>query len=393
IPEFIEADAEPEKAGEALAELDPELAEIFLEEAQELIANSGELLHQWQSESDNFELVGELQRDLHTLKGGARMAEVTAIGDLSHELETLFERTVDAQTVASDEVIELCLKCHDALAAMVDSVEQGLVPSDASALLQSVQAVISGKSIGSEEPSGEATAAQESPEISELEEQDPSAEQTPSVEQAPSESDEPFTEQDSQEIEVSSTPDSLESEPEPEPEPEQQDVDTQGEDPVESSEPSKDLESETKTGVSSEADAYSRAVESVNEALTVWSNDEEHIAGVPELQQGIKTLLAQPAIRESRAHNEFLAKTVECLDAFVSGDLQDWSALQKSVQSGAQLLADGPAEHADQFLRLTEALEHMLRDQIMKSRSKAKAEEDDAFDQEVLEMFAEEAQE
>ncbi|EGH49614.1 response regulator receiver:CheW-like protein:ATP-binding region, ATPase-like:Hpt, partial [Pseudomonas syringae pv. pisi str. 1704B] len=30
-------------------------------------------------------------RDLHTLKGGARMVEIAPIGDLAHELETLYE--------------------------------------------------------------------------------------------------------------------------------------------------------------------------------------------------------------------------------------------------------------------------------------------------------------
>ncbi|WP_197479124.1 Hpt domain-containing protein, partial [Oleiphilus sp. HI0132] len=75
---------------QVLLDLDPELAEIFLEEAQEIIDSSGELLHQWESDVFNIEVVGELQRELHTLKGGARMAEINPIGDLAHELETLF---------------------------------------------------------------------------------------------------------------------------------------------------------------------------------------------------------------------------------------------------------------------------------------------------------------
>ena len=86
-------------------ELDAELIEIFLEEAQDLIQHSAELLHKWEEQSDDFEVLGELQRDLHTLKGGARMAELSAIGDLSHELETLFEKSVDAKNVVAPSVI------------------------------------------------------------------------------------------------------------------------------------------------------------------------------------------------------------------------------------------------------------------------------------------------
>jgi len=40
-----------------------------------------------------------LQRDLHTLKGGARLSKWAVLGDLAHELETLFERLVSAQLV------------------------------------------------------------------------------------------------------------------------------------------------------------------------------------------------------------------------------------------------------------------------------------------------------
>jgi chemosensory pili system protein ChpA (sensor histidine kinase/response regulator) len=125
-------------------ELDTELIEIFLEEAQDLIQHSAELLHKWEEQSDDFEVLGELQRDLHTLKGGARMAELNAIGDLSHELETLFEKSVDAKNVVAPLVISLCLQCHDALAQMVDQVAQGFNPAALPDLLTAVQASIAG---------------------------------------------------------------------------------------------------------------------------------------------------------------------------------------------------------------------------------------------------------
>lgn len=123
-------------------ELDPELAEIFLEEALEIINSSGELLHNWKTDVYNLALVGELQRELHTLKGGARMAEISPIGDLSHELETLFESIVEHKFEASDHVIELCLSCHDALANMVDAVKDGTPVLAANELLVEIKALI-----------------------------------------------------------------------------------------------------------------------------------------------------------------------------------------------------------------------------------------------------------
>lgn len=124
-------------------DLDPELAEIFLEEALEIINSSGELLHNWKTDVYNLTLVGELQRELHTLKGGARMAEISSIGDLSHELETLFESIVEHKFEASDHVIELCLSCHDALANMVDAVKDNKPVPAANNLLTDIKALIS----------------------------------------------------------------------------------------------------------------------------------------------------------------------------------------------------------------------------------------------------------
>jgi chemosensory pili system protein ChpA (sensor histidine kinase/response regulator) len=70
---------------------DPELVEIFLEEAAEIVESSGNSLETWLSDVNNTIEVQKLQRDLHTLKGGARMAEIPQLGDLAHELENLYE--------------------------------------------------------------------------------------------------------------------------------------------------------------------------------------------------------------------------------------------------------------------------------------------------------------
>lgn len=141
----VEAESPAQAAAESavtLLDLDPELVEIFLEEARDIIDNSGSLLHQWESDTHNLDLVAELQRELHTLKGGARMAEVGLIGDISHELETLFERIVDSRFEVQPGMIQLCLSCHDALANMVDAVGEGRALPDATELLAQIKAVV-----------------------------------------------------------------------------------------------------------------------------------------------------------------------------------------------------------------------------------------------------------
>lgn len=78
--------------------LDLELVDIFVEEGNELLDHSDGLLAKLRETPDDRNLIIELQRDLHTLKGGARMAGINAIGDLGHAIESLLEQ-VAAQRV------------------------------------------------------------------------------------------------------------------------------------------------------------------------------------------------------------------------------------------------------------------------------------------------------
>jgi chemosensory pili system protein ChpA (sensor histidine kinase/response regulator) len=73
----------------AVAQFDPEIASIFTEEATELLESAEAAIAAWRADPESAELRGALQRPLHTLKGGARMAGIQPMGDLSHELESL----------------------------------------------------------------------------------------------------------------------------------------------------------------------------------------------------------------------------------------------------------------------------------------------------------------
>src|SRR5690606_35428219 len=56
--------------------IDDEILEIFLEEAQEIGESVETALLRWRENPDDLLQVAQLQRELHTLKGGARMAEI-----------------------------------------------------------------------------------------------------------------------------------------------------------------------------------------------------------------------------------------------------------------------------------------------------------------------------
>src|SRR5690606_32856000 len=77
----------PELPVAGMTFFDVEVAEIFAEEATELLESCEHALAQLSLAPADEPAMAELQRGLHTLKGGARMAGLPAMGDLSHELE------------------------------------------------------------------------------------------------------------------------------------------------------------------------------------------------------------------------------------------------------------------------------------------------------------------
>ncbi|AMN45796.1 type IV pili sensor histidine kinase and response regulator [Steroidobacter denitrificans] len=98
-------------------DFDPDIAAIFTEEAAELLEAADQSLSAWIRDRTNGALIFELKRLVHTLKGGARMAGIRAMGDLSHELETLMQR-VEAKEVPAEQAV------FDALQASLDELNR-----------------------------------------------------------------------------------------------------------------------------------------------------------------------------------------------------------------------------------------------------------------------------
>lgn len=68
--------------------LDPELFEIFREEAETLMTQLSAAMRQWAARPDNEGARQEIMRLLHTFKGGARLAGAMRLGEMAHEMES-----------------------------------------------------------------------------------------------------------------------------------------------------------------------------------------------------------------------------------------------------------------------------------------------------------------
>ncbi|MFO1474807.1 MAG: response regulator, partial [Lysobacterales bacterium] len=102
-----------------LSDLDPELVDIFTEESGDLLDHSDGLLAQLRDAPEDRELLVGLQRDLHTLKGGARMAGIMPVGELGHAMESLLEAVVEHRGELGRDGVPLLERGFDRLHAMV----------------------------------------------------------------------------------------------------------------------------------------------------------------------------------------------------------------------------------------------------------------------------------
>ncbi|MCB1560791.1 MAG: response regulator, partial [Xanthomonadales bacterium] len=113
--------ADPDKPLD-VSDLDEELLDIFLEEGGDILDHSDGLLAKLREEPSERENIVALQRDLHTLKGGARMAGLPEIGDLGHAMESLLEAVAEGKRELGRHDVGLLEKAFDRLHAMTTRI-------------------------------------------------------------------------------------------------------------------------------------------------------------------------------------------------------------------------------------------------------------------------------
>lgn len=90
--------AEKSVAAENEEEVDPEIIEIFVEEAGEVLEAIAESLPTWKLNQSDTDSQSTVRRAFHTLKGSGRMVGAEDIGDLSWSIENMLNRISDGST-------------------------------------------------------------------------------------------------------------------------------------------------------------------------------------------------------------------------------------------------------------------------------------------------------
>lgn len=98
----------------------------FTKEAREHVQMISNSLVNLETFPDDLELLDQVFRSAHSIKGTARMLKLLAISDLSHKMENIFDAFRSKKIQVSSNIIDLLLKAIDIVSEMLDQADEGV---------------------------------------------------------------------------------------------------------------------------------------------------------------------------------------------------------------------------------------------------------------------------
>ncbi len=122
-----------------------DLIAIFKAETEEHLTKLDNGLVELEKQPENVDLARDLNREVHTLKGAARVFGFCEIQDIAHRIEDIFEEISGKRTVFSSFIAESMFKGLDAIRAILEKIVQGKeIDVDASDLCKELEECLSG---------------------------------------------------------------------------------------------------------------------------------------------------------------------------------------------------------------------------------------------------------
>ena len=126
--------------------------EIFIQEAKEQLEIITQSLLELEKNPKNQEVVNEIFRAAHTLKGSSGMMGFTDIQELTHKMEDVFDSIRKGLMKPSPDLIDILFECVDALEKRINHLEMGeRKEEDFSYLVEKIERCITEKRDTNEE--------------------------------------------------------------------------------------------------------------------------------------------------------------------------------------------------------------------------------------------------
>jgi two-component system chemotaxis sensor kinase CheA len=98
--------------------------EIFIEESKEHLENLNQCLLQLENSPDDMELINEIFRAAHTLKGMAGTMGFTKMQTLTHDMENVLQALRNSEIKVNSKLVDLLFTCLDMLEGYLNNVIQ-----------------------------------------------------------------------------------------------------------------------------------------------------------------------------------------------------------------------------------------------------------------------------
>ncbi len=119
-----------------------EFVDSFIEEARELLLQLEDDLISLEKSPDNGEIINNIFRVMHTLKGSAGMVGFKNIQDVTHEFEGIYEKVREGKLNVNADIIDFTLKGKDLILSMMNGDYDQKASSD---LVSSIMDTINAK--------------------------------------------------------------------------------------------------------------------------------------------------------------------------------------------------------------------------------------------------------
>jgi chemosensory pili system protein ChpA (sensor histidine kinase/response regulator) len=106
-------------------EIDEEIVEIFLEEADEEHQNITRLLSLWQADQSNESALKDMRRSYHTLKGSGRLVGARDLGEFAWAFENMLNRVIEKTIEVSPVMFEVLNQGRDTLPHLFELFKTG----------------------------------------------------------------------------------------------------------------------------------------------------------------------------------------------------------------------------------------------------------------------------
>ncbi len=104
-----------------------ELKKLFVQEATDLLNKVEEDLLLLEKDRNNIDIIHDIFRAIHTIKGSAGVYNLEKTVLISHDFETLFESIKTGDLAVSNEVISLTLQAKDTLLRLIEADSEDII--------------------------------------------------------------------------------------------------------------------------------------------------------------------------------------------------------------------------------------------------------------------------